>query len=177
LLLPAPTTPRRHDLSSLESNSGPVHRTIVICTRTAIAIAAAILAALASACSGNDTPTSPTSTTTTTVSTAATTTEDFTGTLPVGASLFYSFSVVETGTVSVLYSSASGSGVPGTVWLGLGLGTPSGEDCLTTSNINTPPGSGAQLTGTYSPGIYCVKVSDIGNLFAPAAFSVSITHP
>lgn len=176
MLLAAPTTPRRHDLSSIESNSGPVHRTCVRYTRTAIA-AAAVLATLAAACSGDSTPTSPTSTTTTTITTAATTTEDFTGTLPVGSSRFYSFSVAETGTVSVLYSSVGGNGVPGSVWLGLGLGAPSGEDCVTTNNINTPPGAGAQLTGTYSPGIYCVKVSDIGNLFAPAAFSISITHP
>ena len=167
--------PRRggHDLSLLESTSRPFHRTRVAAP-TAIAT---VLATLVAACSGDNTPTSPTSTTTTTVSTAATVTEDFIGTLPVGASRFYSVSIAETGTVSVLYSSASGTGVPGTVWLGLGLGTPSGEDCATTNNVNTPPGSGAQITGTYPPGVYCVKVSDIGNLFAPVAFDVSITHP
>ena len=83
----------------------------------------------------------------------------------------------ENGTVNVTYSGAGGSGVPGPVWLGLGLGTPSGEDCATSSTVNTPPTTTAQITGTYSPGIYCVKVSDIGNLFAPATFNVTIAHP
>lgn len=94
-----------------------------------------------------------------------------------GGSLFYSFTVGQNGTVNVTYTAVSGNGVPGTVWLGLGLGTPSGEDCVTSSNVNTPPTGTAQLTGAYVPGIYCVKVSDIGNLYAPAAFSVTITHP
>lgn len=172
----APTTPRRHDLSSIESNTGPVHRTRVTAGRTAAAIALTVFAALAGACNKDSTPTSATSTTTTTTS-GVTTTEDFTGTVAVGGSLFYSFSVAESGTVSVLYSAAAGNGVPGTVWLGIGLGTPSGEDCVATNTINTPPGTGAQLTGTYTPGIYCAKVSDIGNLYAPASFTVSITHP
>jgi hypothetical protein len=95
----------------------------------------------------------------------------------VGGSAFYSFSVGENGTVNVTYTEAAGSGVPGTVWLGLGIGTPSAEDCATASTVNTPPTSAAQITGTYTPGIYCVKVSDIGNLFAPATFRVTIAHP
>jgi hypothetical protein len=139
-----------------------------------------IITALVTAACGNDSPTSPSSTSTSTTTTTVTTasiTEDFTGTVPVGGSLFYSFTVGENGTVNVTYTAVSGSGVPGTVWLGLGLGTPSGEDCVTTSNVNTPPTGTAQLTGTYAPGIYCVKVSDIGNLYAPATFDVTIAHP
>jgi hypothetical protein len=144
--------------------------------RIATAIAFAAIASLAASCNNDSTPTAATSTTTTTASGAATT-EDFTGTLPVGGSLFYSFSVAETGTVTVLYSAAAGNGVPGTVWLGLGIGTPSGEDCVAANAVNTPPGTAAQLTASYTPGIYCAKVSDIGNLFAPATFTISITHP
>jgi hypothetical protein len=139
-----------------------------------------IITALVTAACGNDSPTSPSSTSTSTTTTTVTTasiTEDFTGTVPVGGSLFYSFTVGENGTVNITYTAVSGSGVPGTVWLGLGLGTPSGEDCVTTSNVNTPPTGTAQLTGTYAPGIYCVKVSDIGNLYAPATFDVTIAHP
>ena len=145
--------------------------------RTWRALLIVAIAFVAAACNkDSETPTSPTTTTTTTVA-AASITEDFTGMVAVGGSAFYSFTVGENGTVKVTYSAAGGSGVPGTVWLGLGLGTPSGEDCVTTSTVNTPPTTTAQLTGTYAPGIYCVKVSDIGNLYAPAAFSVSIAHP
>jgi hypothetical protein len=129
----------------------------------------------ASCSNDSSSPTSPSNTTTTIA--AASVSEDFTGTIPVGGSTFYSFTVSQNGTVNVTYTAVSGSGVPGTVWLGLGLGTPSAEDCATTSTVNTPPATTAQLTGTYAPGIYCVKVSDIGNLYAPAAFSVTIAHP
>ena len=136
----------------------------------------ALLLALAGC---KDSPTSPTTTTTTSTSTVAepTVTEDFVGVLPVGSYKFYSFEVLESGTVNVTLTSIGGAGVPSSVWVALGVGTPSGEDCSTTSTVNTQSGSAAQVTGTYTPGIYCAKVADIGNLFAPASFSVSIAHP
>jgi hypothetical protein len=108
---------------------------------------------------------------------AATTTEEFTDTVPVGGSKFYSFNVPQNGTVNVTLNTVSGNFVPATVMLGIGIGTPSGTDCATTSSMNTGAGTTAQLTGTYQPGIYCVRVYDVGNLFAPAAFDVSIAHP
>ncbi|MGQ0732982.1 MAG: hypothetical protein ACT4QD_04920 [Acidobacteriota bacterium] len=124
------------------------------------------------------TPTSPTTPTTpATVVAEPSITEEFTGTVPVGGFAFYSFSVGQFGTVNLNYSRASGAGVPGTVWLGMGLGTPSGEDCATTTNVNVPPGTAPQLTGNYNPGVYCVRVFDIGNLFAAANFTVVISHP
>jgi hypothetical protein len=178
LLSELPHTPRRNDLSSLLNTAGPFERTLSGAASTALTLI--IATALVTAACGNDSssPTSPTSTSTTTPTVAAPSiTEDFTGMVTVGGSAFYSFTVGENGTVNVTYTAAGGSGVPGSVWLGLGLGAPSGEDCITTSNVNSPPTSTAQLTGTYAPGIYCVKVSDIGNLYAPATFSVSIAHP
>ena len=69
------------------------------------------------------------------------------------------------------------SNVPASVWLGLGVGTPAGEDCSTTTSLNTQAASTAQISGTYAPGIYCAKVYDIGNLIAPARVTVSIEHP
>lgn len=106
-----------------------------------------------------------------------TTTELFAGRVDVSGATFYSFSVVENGTVNVTLAEVGGAGVPGTVWLGLGIGTPSAEDCSTTTTINTAPGSAVHLTGTYAPGVYCVRVWDIGNLAAVAAFNVTIAHP
>ena len=61
--------------------------------------------------------------------------------------------------------------------LGLGIGQPSGTECVTTTSVNTAAGSSAQVTGTYSAGVYCAKVSDIGNLYAPASFNVTIAYP
>lgn len=140
-------------------------------------------AALAVSACGDDTATSPTDTSTTTTTTVAspTTTEVFTGRLAVGGATFYSFGVVENGTVNVTLSDVGGSSVPSTVWLGLGIGTPAGEDCTTATTINTASSTAAgatvHLTGTYAPGVYCVRVWDIGNLVATAAFNVTIAHP
>ena len=140
-----------------------------------IFVAAASIAA--AGCNKAETPTSPTTTTTTTTTVAdPTSTEDFSGTVGVGSSSFYSFTVEQNGTVRITLTSVSGANVPGSVWLGLGLGTPAGEDCSTTQ-LNTQAASTAQISGTYAPGIYCAKVSDIGNLIAPARFTVSIEHP
>ncbi len=134
------------------------------------------LTLLASACNKNETPTSATTTTAVTVA-APTTTEHFLGTVPVGGSSFYAFTVGENGTVNVTLTSVGGAGVPTSAWMGLGLGTPSAEDCTTTSALNAQSGASPQLTATYTPGIYCARIYDIGNLFAPATFAVTIDHP
>jgi hypothetical protein len=105
------------------------------------------------------------------------TTEIFSGRVGVGGSAFYSFTVGQNGTVNVTLADVGGFNVPSTVWLGLGLGTPSGEDCAAATTVNTASGSAVQLTGTYAPGVYCVRVFDIGNLVAVAAFNVTIAHP
>jgi hypothetical protein len=144
--------------------------------------AAGLLAAAAlvlSGCDDSSTATSPSDTDTSTTTTVAspTATELFAGRVAVGGSAFYSFTVVENGTVNVSLVDVGGASVPSTVWLGLGIGAPSGEDCSATATVNTPAGSAVHLTGTYAPGVYCVRVWDIGNLVAVAAFNVTIAHP
>lgn len=131
-------------------------------------------------CSKN-TPTSPTTTTTTTTTTTAVAppafSEDWTDTLQVGGQRFYSFTVTQYGTVNVTLNSVSGQYVPTTVTLGMGVGTPTAETCSTTSAVSTQSGSTPQLTATYSPGVYCVRVYDVGNLFSSARFNVTIAYP
>ena len=127
-----------------------------------------------------DTPTSPTTTTTTTTTTtvaAPAYSEDWTDTVPVGGARFYSFTVTQYGTVNVSLTSVSGQYVPSTVTLGLGLGTPDAETCPATTSVSTQSGAGPQLTGTYEPGVYCVRVSDVGNLFGAAQFSLTVAYP
>ena len=129
-------------------------------------------------CSDGDTPTSPTTTSTTTATAASPIySEEFIDTVPVTGAVFYSFTVTQYGTVNVSLTSVSGQFVPSTVSLGLGLGKPDAETCATSSNITTQSGAGPQLTGTYEPGVYCVKVSDVGNLYAAARFAVTIAFP
>lgn len=130
-------------------------------------------------CNG-DSPTSPTDTTTTPTTTTVATpafTEEWSDTVAVGGERFYSFTVTQYGTVNVSLTSVSGQYVPGTVTMGMGLGTPAAETCSTSSSISTAAGTGPQLTGTYNPGVYCVAVRDVGNLFSAARFSVTIAYP
>jgi hypothetical protein len=72
----------------------------------------------------------------------------------------------------------SGAFVPPTVTVSLGIGQPSGTDCSTTiSNDTTAQTAPPQVTGTMGPGVYCARIADVGNLFAPADFSVAVAHP
>lgn len=135
------------------------------------------LTILLASCS-DDTPTSPSETETTTTTIAEpSTTEEFAGVLTVGGASFYSFTVGAYGTVNVTLSAITGAGVPSSVWVELGLGTPSGEDCAVTSTFNGAAAESPQLTGTYAASVYCVKIRDLGNLFAPARFTIAIAHP
>ncbi len=131
----------------------------------------------AAACSKNNTttPTTPTATTTTPVTTP-TVSESFQSTVPVGGFAFYSFNIAANGTVNVTLNTVSGTGVPSTVQLGIGIGTPAGVDCTTTSSVTAAAGTAAQLTGTFGPGLFCVRIYDVGNLFGPAAFKATIAH-
>lgn len=131
------------------------------------------LALTAAACGGNTT-TSPAPT----IVAPATATETFAGTLAVGGFRFYSFLVPLNGTVNVTLVSVEGTNVVPTVMLGLAIGTPSGTGCATSSSVNAQAGvSTPQITLTESPGRYCAVVHDIGNLTAPAIFTVTIDHP
>ncbi len=109
---------------------------------------------------------------------APTVSEVFSSTLPVGGFKFYTFNIAANGTVNVTLNSVSGAGVPATVQLGLGIGQPAGTDCTTSVTATAGTASVApQATGTFGPGLFCVRVSDVGNLFAPASFTVTIAHP
>src|ERR1041385_225456 len=92
------------------------------------------IVALGSACSHNSTtePSLTSTSSTTTTAAAPTVTEQFNGTLPVGGFRFYSFNIAVNGTVNVTLNKVSGTGVPSTVQLGLGIGQPAGADCTTT---------------------------------------------
>jgi hypothetical protein len=141
-----------------------------------VPLVATIAAALLGAACGGSTTTTPTSTTP--AAAVPTTTTPWVGTVPVGGSAFYSFTLLSSGTVTVMLNSVSGTYVPPTVMLGLGVGTPSGTACVVSGTTsNTAAGTSPQVTGTYGPGVECVNVSDIGNLFAPATFSITITYP
>ena len=145
------------------------------------AVVGSLLFAFVTGYGCGETPTSPT-TDETAATTAATEaapifTEDWSDTLAVGGERFYSFTVTQSGTVNVSLTRVSGQFVPDTVTVGLGLGTPRAETCSTTVSVSTQAGVGPQLAGTYSPGVYCVLIWDVGNLFSAARFSITVAYP
>jgi hypothetical protein len=141
-----------------------------------VVLVATVAAALLGAACGGSSTTTPT--TTAPAAVVPMTTVPFVGTVPVGGSAFYSFTLLSSGTVSVTLNSVSGTSVPPTVMLGLGVGAPSGTACVVSgTTTNAAAGTTPQVTGTYGPGVECVNVSDVGNLFAPATFNVTITYP
>ena len=140
----------------------------------AFAVSLLIVSALGAACGKNATTTSPTTTTPDSV------TETFKGTLPVGGSAFYSFSTATAGTVTATLTDIEGDGVPPSIEVNLGIGTLSAFNCSATSSEVQMSGTAqvpALVSSSEQPGVYCVIISDIGNLFAPATFTVTIDHP
>lgn len=133
-----------------------------------VRLAAVGLAVMAAGCSKNTNPTTPTDTLA-----EPTITESFVGRIGVGGASFYSFTVGKYGTVNLVLNALNG--VDGDVQLGLGLGVPVGFTCNTNTNQNGA--TGATISSPFQPGIYCAKVSDIGNLSGSMAFNVSIAHP
>lgn len=139
-----------------------------------ILLVASVLAA-AAGCKGGSSTTSPSSTGT---PASPTTSEVFSGTLSVGGTAFYSFSLPVYGTVNATLLNIGGPGVPTSVMVNLGIGTPAGTSCNTPAATRVQAGtSTALVTASEQPGLYCVAVSDIGNLFGPAGFSVQIDNP
>jgi len=139
-------------------------------TRTHITLL--LVAALAVGC-GDDTPTAPTTTAVTTVS------EQFTGTIPVRETRFYSYEVASAGTVSITLTSLSVPGsrevAPARVQLGVGI--PKGEGCAVSQSVTASPGLAAQLTPSQSPGTYCASITDTGELQRSLDFTIRIVHP
>jgi hypothetical protein len=123
------------------------------------------------ACGDSAPPTSPSAEPTTT-------TEVYVGTMAPGGSGFYSFRVVNPGSVSMtLASLTASSGSPVAAAMQLGMGVPVGVGCAVTTSVTAAPGLRTQLTSQAGANIHCVQLSDLGNLTAPVAFGVRIVHP
>jgi hypothetical protein len=123
------------------------------------------LALGASACSDPTPPTTPTPA-------PPTIPETFTGTvLPLGTSV-NTFLVQRVGTIQVSLDAVT---PPASV--GIGVGTPSGANCLLLDNLTVVAGPNAQMTGTATViGNFCVSVFDAGNLVEAVNYTVSVLH-
>ncbi len=136
---------------------------------------ALLLSAVGAGCGSSST--SPTSVVTTQTPAAASVTETFSGTLAVGGSRFYSFSVAQYGTVTVTLTQLTGNFDPTTTTVILGLGRPAGTGCGVATTVTTASSDTPQSTNTLEAGVYCVRISDTDVLTAPAAFAIDIAHP
>ena len=92
----------------------------------------------------------------------------------------YSFSVTQAGEVEVTLLGVALVGVtpPAPVTVGLGIGSvSSGGACLLSYSVNTAGGPRAQIIGTGDVGTLCVSVFDVGNLTAPANYTITVASP
>jgi hypothetical protein len=135
------------------------------------AFLAFVVVAVAGAACGGNSPTAP-------PTTPSGSTENFTGSLAPRGSSFYSFTVTTAETVSVSLASLTGNNTApaSTSSVRLGLGVPVGTDCSVNSSVDTVAGLTSQLTAPVSPDVYCVKISDIGNLTGLLNFTIRIGH-
>lgn len=128
----------------------------------------------------NDTTTSPSTTTTSTTTTTVaspTATDTFSGTLDVGATAIFSYSVGAYGTVNASVVDISGTKVPSTVQVRLAIGTFDESGGCTSSNFSLVRAGAVQVSSTQDVGTYCVSIADVGNLVGPANFNISVAHP
>lgn len=137
--------------------------------------AALALAAVVSSAACDGSPSASTSPSA--VPADAVTTENFSATVPVGGSVFYSFSIAQWGNVAVTLTGVSGGELPEQPALALAVGQPSGTGCNVAATTTATPGEAPQVTGAWGPGIFCVKVADPGTLVAPVHFSAAVAHP
>ena len=138
-------------------------------------VAAVALALSVSACGGSSDNASTTAPTLTATPQAAL----FEGTLDVGGFSFYSFTVDTTGDVDVMLASVTTTASPGSesdVVLGLAVGQPAGTDCTVTKSLLARAALQSPLVANVTPGIYCVRVYDIGNLRSKVNFAIRIVH-
>jgi hypothetical protein len=130
-------------------------------------------ACMAIGCSGGDSPTAPS------FVELSVNSDTFAGQLSAGETRFYSFTVQEGGTVSVMLASVTvpATGAALSVPLGLGLGVPAGTGCALSQSLQTASALMAQLSTPARPGVHCVSVYDVGAVTAPVNFAVRFNHP
>ena len=134
-----------------------------------------LVALSAVACDNGNSTAVASTTTTTTAPTATLITESFTGTVAVSGTDFHNFTVATTGAINVTLTAA---GPPSTIFMGIGVGTPSATACALLTGGSTAQQAGVtpQISGMITAGSYCVSVFDIGNQSAPVTYSVTVTH-
>jgi len=147
-----------------------------------IAALVLIIAALAIAACGDNTPTSPSAS-----STPSRATERFDAIIDVKGSAFFPFSVGQSGApTSINLASVSPLDRPGVlnVTMEIGWGKAIKDDagtvigCDLQKVMQAMPALSSQLSDNLTPSTdYCANIADIGDLRGPANFSIRVIHP
>ena len=120
---------------------------------------------LLSACNDPVAPPSPTPV-------EATETEEFTGTLALLGSNVHVFHVSQVGRLRVTLTSLAPEGK-----VVLSVGTLLGPVCSPVNSTGAEPSADPQISGTAtSPGIFCISLTDVGGMTAPAEYKVTVAH-
>lgn len=105
--------------------------------------------------------------------------ETFSGSLAIGGTAFYSFNVGAEGPVSftLLQYRSTESGQDVDKVASMGIGVPAGTTCIVASAVTTKAGNSPQFSQSVPPSIYCVRITDPGQLEGSASFLINIAHP
>ena len=99
-------------------------------------------------------------------------TDTFSDTLLVLGSNTHTFSVDGTGGVKVRLTSVEPSAV-----VRIGIGFPSLGSCSVIDQALATPSPDVLLSGTAMiRGLFCVSISDVGNLVEPVAYTINVLH-
>lgn len=99
-------------------------------------------------------------------------TETFTGQLLVLGTNSHTFTVQQVGGLRVTIN-----GITPPAAVGIGVGTPSGANCLAIQTLTAVANPTAQISGTATiTGSFCVSVFDIGGLVEPVNYTVTVLH-
>lgn len=143
--------------------------------KTIAGIGIAVAALVVAGCGNTaESPTAPT-----TPSTATLRTGHFVGSLAAGETRFFSFTVAQAGTVTAMLASITSprTGAAVDAALGFGIGRPAGTGCALSTSVNATPSLTAQLQQQAEAGIYCINVSDPGQLIGDVNFAVRFSYP
>jgi hypothetical protein len=96
----------------------------------------------------------------------------FNGTLQPQATDTYTFTVSQSGYVQ---ATLVGLGAPPSTEVRLAIGTPSTVGiCAPSFAVTTTAGTSAQIIGTGLAGNLCITIHDVGNLTAPAIYTITV---
>lgn len=134
-----------------------------------VALCAVVVALLVAGCGDdNATPTTPSTST-------GPATETFSSRLTVQGSAWRLVTASQAGTLSAKLTTAS---QPSTI-VGFGIGIQNGSTtgCLLHSQVRVTAGASPQVDARVDPGVYCIKIFDVGTLTDSMGFTITIVRP